>query len=186
MQRAVPAGKGAMAVIMGNLSIEQITQICSDAEKALPPNFFNVADVANDNAPGQVVISGGETTILRAMEMAKEAGAKRAMLLPLSVPPHSRLMEPVATEMRVALEQIEMKTPIVPLISNKTAAPMTDVAQIKEALVYQITHGVRWRETILTLPSLGATETIEVGPGAILTGLTPRIVPELGARKLGE
>ncbi len=186
MQRAVPAGKGAMAVIMGNLSIEQIAQICSDAEKALPADYFNVADVANDNAPGQVVISGGELTILRAMEMAKEAGAKRAMLLPLSVPPHSSLMEPVATEMRAALEKIDMKAPLVPLISNRTAAPMTDVEEIKEALVYQITHGVRWRETILTLPSLGARETIEVGPGAILTGLTPRIVPELGARKLGE
>ncbi len=185
MQRAVPAGKGAMAVIMG-MSIEQITQICADAEKCMPECDFNVADVANDNAPGQVVISGGEATILRAMEMAKEAGAKRAMPLPLSVPPHSSLMEPVAAEMREALEKINMKTPCVPLISNKTAAPMTDVDQIKEALVYQITHGVRWRETILALPALGITETIEVGPGSILTCLTPRIVPELGAKKLGE
>jgi len=118
------------------------------------------------------------------MELAREAGAKRAMLLPLSVPPHSRLMEPVAVEMREALAKIEMKTPNIPFISNKTAAPMTDINEIKDALVYQITHGVRWRETILGLPALGVRDTIEVGPGNVLTGLTPRIVPELTANKL--
>jgi len=191
MQRAVPVGMGAMAVIMG-LTVEQVREICANAEQENTPNHesritnqdYNVADVANDNAPGQVVISGGESTILRAMEMARDAGAKRAMLLPLSVPPHSRLMEPVAIEMRGALNKIEMKTPSIPFISNKTAAIMTDVDDIKDALVYQITHGVRWRETILGLPALGVTETVEVGPGNVLTGLTQRIVPELGARKL--
>lgn len=183
MQSAVPAGKGAMAVIMG-LEIDQVKEICVNAEKNMPTDDFNVADVANDNAPGQVVISGGEQTILRAMEMAKEIGAKRAMLLPLSVPPHSRLMQPVAIQMGEALEKINMNAPVVPLISNKTTMPMTDVDEIKQALIYQITHGVRWRETVLGLPSLGITETIEVGPGAVLTGMTPRIVPELSARKL--
>jgi [acyl-carrier-protein] S-malonyltransferase len=183
MQRAVPAGKGAMAVIMG-LEIDKIKEICENAEKSMPADHFNVADVANDNSPGQVVISGGEQTILRAMEMAKEIGAKRAMLLPLSVPPHSRLMAPVAIEMQEALDKVEMKNPSLPLISNKTTTPITDVNEIKEALIYQITHGVRWRETILGLPALGITETVEVGPGAILTGMTPRIVPELSARKL--
>jgi len=183
MQRAVPAGKGAMAVIMG-LEIDKVKEICEAAEKSMSADYFNVADVANDNCPGQVVISGGEQTILRAMEIAKEAGAKRAMLLPLSVPPHSRLMVPVAIEMQDALNKVEMKSPILPLISNKTTTPITDVNEIKEALVYQITHGVRWRETILGLPALGVTETIEVGPGAILTGMTPRIVPELSAKKL--
>lgn len=183
MQRAVPAGKGAMAVIMG-LEIDKVKEICAAAENSMPADYFNVADVANDNAPGQVVISGGEQTILRAMEIAKEAGAKRAMLLPLSVPPHSRLMAPVAVEMQEALDNIKISTPALPLVSNKTTAPLTDVNEIKEALVYQITHGVRWRETILGLPALGITETIEVGPGAVLTGMTPRIVPELSARKL--
>jgi [acyl-carrier-protein] S-malonyltransferase len=183
MQRAVPAGKGAMAVIMG-LEIDKVKEICEAAEKSMSADYFNVADVANDNCPGQVVISGGEQTILRAMEIAKEAGAKRAMLLPLSVPPHSRLMVPVAIEMQDALNKVEIKSPILPLISNKTTTPITDVNEIKEALVYQITHGVRWRETILGLPALGVTETIEVGPGAILTGMTPRIVPELSAKKL--
>lgn len=183
MQRAVPAGKGAMAVIMG-LEIDKVKEICAAAENSMPADYFNVADVANDNAPGQVVISGGEQTILRAMEIAKEAGAKRAMLLPLSVPPHSRLMAPVAVEMQEALDNIKISTPALPLVSNKTTSPLTDVNEIKEALVYQITHGVRWRETILGLPALGITETIEVGPGAVLTGMTPRIVPELSARKL--
>jgi len=183
MQRAVPKGQGAMAVIMG-LSIEQVRGACKTAEQQMQESNPNVADVANDNAPGQIVISGSETTILRAMEVTRDMGAKRAILLPLSVPPHSRLMGSVAIEMQEALEKIDMKAPIVPLISNKTAAPMLDIAEIKEALVYQITHGVRWRETILSLPALGVTETIEVGPGNVLTGLTQRIVPELGARKL--
>jgi [acyl-carrier-protein] S-malonyltransferase len=117
------------------------------------------------------------------MELAKEAGAKRAMPLPLSVPPHSRLMEPVASEMRAALEKIDVKAPAVPLLSNKTAAPMSDPAVIKEALVYQITHGVRWRETILALPALGVGEAVEIGPGNVLTGLVARIAPEIKAFK---
>ncbi|MCL2017589.1 MAG: ACP S-malonyltransferase [Alphaproteobacteria bacterium] len=179
MQRAVPAGQGAMAVILG-LNFEVLIDICRDAESEIG----GVCDIANDNAPGQIVISGSKATILHAMEKAKNAGAKRAMLLPLSVPPHSRLMEPVAIEMHKALENIELKTPRVPMISNKTCAPMTDPMEIKDALVYQITHGVRWRETILALPALGITETIEVGPGNILTGMTQRIVPELTANKL--
>ena len=179
MQRAVPAGQGAMAVVLG-LETGQLADVCRAAESEIG----GVCDIANDNAPGQIVISGSEKTIVRAMEKAKDAGAKRAMLLPLSVPPHSRLMEPVAIEMREALDKMEMKAPAVPLLSNKTCAPMSDIAEIKDALVYQITHGVRWRETVLALPALGVTETIEVGPGNILTGLTPRIAPELTAKKL--
>lgn len=181
MQRAVPVGQGAMAVVLG-LDIETLTDVCRRAEEKVGGNM--VCDIANDNAPGQVVISGSKPAIEAAMELAKEAGAKRAMLLPLSVPPHSRLMAPVAEEMLGALNEIQINTPIVPLISNKTAQPMTDVAEIKEALIYQITHGVRWRETILALPALGITETIEVGPGNVLTGLTGRIEPSLTAKKL--
>lgn len=181
MQTAVPVGQGAMAVIMG-INIDKLPALCKAAEKKAGKDM--VCDIANDNSPGQVVISGSKPAIEIAMELAKEAGAKRAMLLPLSVPPHSRLMQPVAEKMQEALNKIEIATPVLPLVSNKTTAPMTDINEIKEALVYQITHGVRWRETVLGLPSLGVTETIEVGPGAILTGLTPRIVPELAARKL--
>ena len=181
MQTAVPVGQGAMAVIMG-IDIDKLPALCKAAEEKAGKDM--VCDIANDNSPGQVVISGSKPAIEIAMELAKEAGAKRAMLLPLSVPPHSRLMQPVAEKMQEALNKIEIATPVLPLVSNKTTAPMTDINEIKEALVYQITHGVRWRETVLGLPSLGVTETIEVGPGAILTGLTPRIVPELAARKL--
>lgn len=181
MQRAVPVGEGAMAVVLG-LDIEKLTEICRTAEQDV--GGMMVCDIANDNAPGQVVISGSKPAIERAMEIAKDAGAKRAMLLPLSVPPHSRLMMPVAEEMLGALNEIQMNTPIVPLISNKTCAPMSDIGTIKAALVYQITHGVRWRETIMALPALGITNTIEVGPGNVLTGLTKRVVPDMTAEKL--
>ncbi|MCL1785860.1 MAG: ACP S-malonyltransferase [Alphaproteobacteria bacterium] len=179
MQRAVPVGCGAMAVIMG-LEIDGLQKICRDAESGTG----GVCDIANDNAPGQTVISGAKPAIDMAMELARAAGARRAMLLPLSVPPHSRLMESVADEMRDALSKIDMKPPAVPLISNKTCAPMTDPDEIKDALVYQITHGVRWRETILALPALGVTETIEIGPGNILSGLVQRIEPGIIAKKL--
>jgi len=177
MQRAVPVGQGAMAVIMG-LDIDKVREVCALAEHG------EICDIANDNAPGQIVISGSKPAIERAMELATNAGAKRAMLLPLSVPPHSRLMAPVAIEMHNALYKINMKEPVVPLISNRTCTPMTDVDEIKDALVFQITNGVRWRETVLALPALGITETIECGPGNILTGLIPRIMPELTATKL--
>lgn len=181
MQRAVPVGQGAMAVILG-MEIDALQAVCRDAEQQVGGNM--VCDIANDNTPGQVVISGSKPAIEAAMELAKAAGARRAMLLPLSVPPHSRLMAPVATEMLGALNEININTPIVPLISNKTCTPLTDVDEIKEALVYQITHGVRWRETILALPAFGVSETIEVGPGSVLTGMTTKIVPELTAKKL--
>jgi [acyl-carrier-protein] S-malonyltransferase len=181
MQRAVPVGQGAMAVVLG-LDIDKLTEICRTAEEKAGTDM--VCDIANDNSPGQVVISGSKPAIEIAMELAKEAGAKRAMLLPLSVPPHSRLMAPVAIEMQEMLSNIKMNTPAVPLISNKTCSPLSDIEEIKEALVYQITHGVRWRESILAMPALGITETIEVGPGNILTGMTSRIEPSLTAKKL--
>lgn len=181
MQRAVPIGQGAMAVIMG-IDVEKLNEICRTSEEKAGTDM--VCDIANDNAPGQIVISGSKPAIEIAMELAKEAGAKRAMLLPLSVPPHSRLMAPVATEMELALVGIKMNIPSVPLISNKTCSPLMDPTEIKEALVYQITHGVRWRESVLAMPALGITETIEVGPGSVLTGMVPRIESSITARKL--
>lgn len=179
MQRAVPVGQGAMAAIVGELSItnEQLVQMAESS-------VAGVCDIANDNSPGQIVLSGSKPTIERAIEIARENGAKIAKLLPMSVPPHSRLMAPVAIEMADALSKIEMRAPIVPLISNKTCAPMSDIDEIKEALVYQITHGVRWRESVLALPALEITETVEVGPGNILTGLIKRTSPEINAIKL--
>ena len=173
MQRAVPIGAGLTAVILG-LDIEKVREICAQTD----------CDVANDNSPGQVVVSGARDVVEKTLEQAKATGAKRAMPLALSVPVHCRIQAPAAEEMRAALEKIEIKTPNAILISNKTAAPMTDPAEIKEALVYQITHGVRWRESVLKMHELGITETIEVGPGAVLTGLTTRICSEMTSKKL--
>lgn len=173
MQRAVPVGAGLTAVILG-LDIEKVREICAQTD----------CDVANDNSPGQVVVSGAKDIVEKTLELAKGAGAKRAMPLALSVPVHCRIQAPAADEMRAALEKIEIKTPNAILISNKTAAPMSDPAEIKEALVYQITHGVRWRESVLKMHELGITETVEVGPGSVLTGLTPRICSEMTSKKL--
>ena len=118
------------------------------------------------------------------MNMAKEAGAKRAMPLALSVPVHCRIQAPAAEEMRMALENVQFNTPSVPLISNKTCTPLCDVNEIKDALVYQMTHGVRWRESVLNMAELGITEMIEVGPGSVLTGLCSRITEKITAKKL--
>ena len=167
------AGMFCCAVILG-LDIEKVREICAQTD----------CDVANDNSPGQVVVSGAKDIVEKTLELAKGAGAKRAMPLALSVPVHCRIQAPAADEMRAALEKIEIKTPNAILISNKTAAPMSDPTEIKEALVYQITHGVRWRESVLKMHELGITETVEVGPGSVLTGLTPRICPDMTSRKL--
>ena len=118
------------------------------------------------------------------MVAAKEAGAKRAMPLALSVPVHCRVQQPAAEAMLAALADVKMNAPIVPLISNKTCTPLTDVNEIKDALVYQMTHGVRWRESVLNMSSLGITEQIEVGPGNVLTGLCSRITDKITAKKL--
>ena len=173
MQRSVPVGNGLTAVILG-LDIDVVRDICAK----------NNCDVANDNCAGQVVISGARDTIEKTMEDLKAAGAKRAMPLALSAPVHCRLQEPAAIEMRDALANIEIKTPIAPIISNKTCAPMSNPDEIRDALVYQITHGVRWRESVLEMQKMGINETIEIGPGAVLTGLTKRICPDMNAIKL--
>ncbi len=160
MQNAVPAGQGAMAVILG-LEFDDLKKVCETAEQ----ETGGVCDIANDNCPGQIVISGANDAIEKAMELAKENGARRAMKLALSVPPHSRLMLPVVDIMREALDKIEIKKPVVPIISNKTCQPMTDVEEIKDALLYQITHGVRWRESVLSVVRF--TIPIKALPGPI-------------------
>lgn len=173
MQRAVPVGHGLTAVILG-LDIETVRDICAK----------NDCDVANDNSPGQVVISGAKEIVEKTLEDAKSAGAKRAMPLALSVPVHCRIQVPAANEMRDALAHTEIKTPLAKLISNKTCTPISNPDEIRDCLVYQITHGVRWRESVLAMHNMGITETIEVGPGAVLTGLTKRICPEMDSKKL--
>lgn len=179
MQTAVPAGHGAMAVILG-IEIDALQKVCEKAES----ETGGICDIANDNCPGQIVISGANNAIERAMELAKENGAKRAMKLALSVPPHSRLMEPVVDVMKKALDEIEIKTPIVPIISNKTCLPMTDVNEIKDALLYQITHGVRWRESVLNMVNLGITDLTEIGPGNALIGMVNRTTDKITTHKL--
>ena len=173
MQSAVPVGDGLTAVILG-LDIDAVREICAQTD----------CDVANDNSPGQVVISGLRETVEKTMELAKSSGAKRAMPLALSVPVHCRVQSPAADAMRTALESVEFKKPIVPIILNKTCQPTTDIDEIKEALVYQMTHGVRWRESVLNMADLGITEMIEVGPGSVLTGLCSRITDKITAQKL--
>lgn len=173
MQSAVPVGDGLTAVILG-LDIDAVREICAQTD----------CDVANDNSPGQVVISGLRETVEKTMELAKSRGAKRAMPLALSVPVHCRVQSPAADAMRAALESVEFKKPIVPIILNKTCQPTTDIDEIKEALVYQMTHGVRWRESVLNMADLGITEMIEIGPGSVLTGLCSRITDKITAQKL--
>ena len=173
MQSAAPAGAGLTAVILG-LDIDAVRKICAETN----------CDVANDNCPGQVVISGLRDVVEKTIEIAKERGAKRAMPLALSVPVHCRVQTPAADAMRAALETIEFKTPVVPIILNKTCTPTTDIDEIKDALVYQMTHGVRWRESVLNMATLGITEQIEVGPGNVLTGLCSRITDKITAKKL--
>ena len=173
MQSAVPVGDGLTAVILG-LDIDAVREICAQTD----------CDVANDNSPGQVVISGLRETVEKTMELAKSRGAKRAMPLALSVPVHCRVQSPAADAMRTALESVEFKKPIVPIILNKTCQPTTDIDEIKEALVYQMTHGVRWRESVLNMADLGITDMTEVGPGSVLTGLCSRITDKITAQKL--
>ena len=173
MQAAAPAGTGLTAVIIG-LDIDRVRDICAAHD----------CDVANDNCPGQVVISGARNVVEETLAAAKDAGARRAMPLALSVPVHCRMQAPAADAMRSALDAVTIKTPSVKFIANKTADVMTDPAMIKEALVYQMTHGVRWRESVLKMHSLGITEMFECGPGSVLTGLAGRICPDITAKKL--
>ena len=173
MQTAVPVGHGLTAVVLG-MDIDTLREICDAAG----------CDVANDNSAGQVVISGAKDAVESAMAIAKERGAKRAMPLALSVPVHCRIQSPAAEEMARALESVKMVAPSVPLISNKTCTPLTDVNEIKSALVYQMTHGVRWRESVLAMAEMGITSMTEIGPGSVLTGLCSRITDKITAQKL--
>ena len=173
MQRAVPVGMGMTAVVLG-LDIDVVRGICAQTD----------CDVANDNCPGQVVISGAKDVVEKTMEALKAAGAKRAMPLALSVPVHCRMQGPAADEMRAALDTIEIRTPNAQFISNKTADVMMDPNDIKQELVYQMTHGVHWRESVLKMHELGIRDMVEIGPGNVLTGLAARICPEINAKKL--
>lgn len=173
MQRAAPAGTGLTAVILG-LDIDVVRDLCHGTE----------CDVANDNCPNQVVVSGARNAVEDVLARAKDAGARRAMPLALSVPVHCRMQGPAADEMRDALAHIDITQPSAIFIANKTAKPMMDISEIKDELVYQMTHGVRWRESVMEMHNLGITEQVEIGPGNVLTGLAGRVCPEINAKKL--
>ncbi|KPF56030.1 ACP S-malonyltransferase [Rhizobium sp. AAP116] len=168
MQAAVPVGEGAMAAIIG-LEHGDVQAICAEASAIGP------CQIANDNGGGQLVISGGKAAVEKAAALATEKGAKRAIMLPVSAPFHSALMGPAADAMREALSKVERQDPIVPLIANVRAAPVTSAVEIADLLVEQVTGQVRWRETVEWFGANGVTTLYEVGAGKVLTGLVRRI-----------
>jgi [acyl-carrier-protein] S-malonyltransferase len=176
MQKAVPAGQGAMAALLG-ANMEQAEEICTEATTN-PEGQKEVVEPANDNGGGQVVISGHRSAIERAVEISKTKGIRRAMLLPVSAPFHCALMAPAADAMAEAFEQTPPKTPFMPIVANVSAAKETDPARIVELLVRQVTATVRWRECIEAMVGLGATSFIELGAGKVLSGLVKRIAPD--------
>jgi [acyl-carrier-protein] S-malonyltransferase len=175
MQDAVPVGQGAMAAILG-LDLETVLRAVNDAEDG------EVCGVANDNAPGQVVISGHVGAVNRAIELLKAAGAKRALPLPVSAPFHCALMRPAADAMEHALGQVTINAPSVPVVANVTARPTSDPAAIRKHLVEQVTGMVRWTQSVQWLVGEGGvTELYELGSGKVLTGLAKRIAPDATA-----
>lgn len=170
MQAAVPVGQGAMAALLG-ADVELATRIAAAAAKG------EICTVANDNDPGQVVISGHKGAIERAVAMAKEMGAKRALLLPVSAPFHCALMKPASEAMAEALAETAIEAPAVPLYANVTAAPTSDPLEIRSLLVEQVTAMVRWRESITAMAAAGVEQFVELG-GKVLGPMVKRIVPE--------
>lgn len=179
MQQAVPVGEGAMAALLG-LDVEQTQAVARQAS-----GRGQICAVANDNAPGQVVVSGHRAAVDRAIAIAREYGARRSIALPVSAPFHSPLMAPAAEVMAEALGRIELRPPIVPLIANISATATRDPSRIERGLVEQVTAMVRWRESMLFLMRDGVEEVVEIGAGRVLAGLAKRIVPELSARSVG-
>jgi [acyl-carrier-protein] S-malonyltransferase len=170
MQKAVPVGEGAMAAILG-LEFEPVAAVAAQAAQ----ETGSVCQAANDNGGGQVVISGAKAAVERAMELAKAAGAKRAVPLPVSAPFHCSLMQPAADAMAAALAGVEIRAPKAPLVANVTAGPITDPAEIRTRLVEQVTGTVRWRECMSYMAAQGVTTFYELGAGKVLSGLVKRI-----------
>ncbi|MCQ0092235.1 ACP S-malonyltransferase [Roseovarius sp. M141] len=178
MQEAVPVGQGAMAALLG-LDFAAVQEIAVEAAEG------EVCQAANDNDPGQVVVSGHKAAVERAVDLAKERGAKRAMLLPVSAPFHCALMQPAAEVMQAALEEVPMEAPAVPLIANVRAEAVTDPEEIRALLVAQVTGSVRWRESVEYMAAQGVTETWEIGAGKALSGMVRRIARDTVVRNIG-
>ena len=177
MQDAVPFGLGAMAAILGLdfETVSQITNLSSDDQ---------ICQAANDNDPGQVVISGHKNAVDQTIELAKDAGAKRAVLLPVSAPFHCSLMQPAADIMAKALNDIKLKDPIVPLVANVRANEQNNGDMIKDLLIEQVTGSVRWRESIEFMISKGVSEVFEIGAGKALSGMVRRINREISVNQV--
>lgn len=173
MQNAVPVGEGAMTAVLG-LSLEDVRAVAEEVGQG-----DLVCDIANDNAPGQVVLSGSKAAIDQAMLLAKEKGAKRAMPLPVSAPFHCRLLKPAADVMAGALEGMAFEVPIVPVVANVTAVAEDDPDRIAALLVDQVTAMVRWRESVVYMKENGVETLVEVGAGKVLGNLAKRIDPDL-------
>ncbi len=178
MQQAVPVGQGAMAALLG-CDLAQAEALAKAAAES------DVCQVANDNAPGQVVISGSKSAIDRAIKIGVEFGARRVVPLPVSAPFHSALMQPAQDAMRTALAEVEIRKPAVPLVANVLATPIEDPEEIRHRLVEQVTGMVRWRETVAWLAGQGVTDFYEVGAGKVLSGIARRIAPDAKTHSVG-
>jgi [acyl-carrier-protein] S-malonyltransferase len=178
MQDAVPVGKGAMAAILG-LELDAVEQVARDASEV------GVCDLANDNAPGQAVISGSRAAVERALDLAKARGARRSVLLPVSAPFHCRLLAPAAEAVSAALAEIRIEAPAVPVVTNVSARPESGPEVLRRHLVEQVTARVRWRESLLAMAELGIEATVELGAGRVLSGLVKRTLPGVTTVALG-
>ena len=178
MQEAVPVGVGAMAALLG-LDFETVQAVAREAA------LGEVCQAANDNDPSQVVVSGHKAAVERAVDLAKERGAKRAVLLPVSAPFHCALMQPAADVMAEALGAVEIKAPVVPLIANVSAAPVSDPDEIRALLVTQVTGLVRWRESVMAMDAAGVSEIWEIGAGKALSGMVRRINRDITCGAVG-
>jgi len=178
MQVAVPVGEGAMAALLG-LGLDEAQAVAAEAAEG------DVCAAANDNDPGQVVVSGHRGAVERAVEIAKGRGAKRAVMLPVSAPFHCALMAPAAEAMAAALEEVPLAAPSVPLVANVRAAAVSAPDEIRALLVEQVTAPVRWRESVLWMTGHGVGEVWEIGAGKALSGMARRIDRSLGTRAVG-
>ncbi len=172
MQKAVPVGKGAMAALIG-ISINRTIEIIQKAQ------IHGICDIGNDNADGQVVISGDVKAIKNAIEIAKNNGAKRAILLPVSAPFHCRLMEPARIIMEEALNNLKFNVPLIPIVSNISALAHTDPTILRKNLIDQVTGTVKWRETMEFAKNQGVKKITELGSGKVLTGIAKRMVKDI-------
>ena len=178
MQTAVPVGVGAMAAVLG-VDLEVVREVAREAAQD------QVCDVANDNANGQVVVSGHREAVERAVELAKAKGGRRSILLPVSAPFHCSLMQPAADAMAAALETTDIGVPRVPLVANVTAEATSAPAKIKQLLVQQVTAMVRWRESVLYMKAQGVDSLVELGAGKVLSGMVRRIDPDMTGTSVG-